>query len=40
MEWYDYMNPHDQPEYECVVCERPIHEEGVCSSDCLNASMR
>ncbi len=40
MEWYDYMNPHDQPEYKCWVCEKPLHEDkGYCSNNCFKADM-
>ena len=41
MEWYDYMNPHDQPEFKCCVCEKLLHDdERYCSHDCFKADMR
>ena len=43
MEWYDYMNPHDQPENKCCVCEKPLityDDERYCSHDCFKADMR
>ena len=40
MEWYDYMNPHDQPEFKCCVCEKPLHDdERYCSHDCFKADI-
>ena len=41
MEWYDYMNPHDQPEYQCCVCEKPLQNDEIyCSHDCFKADVR
>tara|TARA_B000000477_G_scaffold6822_1_gene5505 strand:+ start:637 stop:762 length:126 start_codon:yes stop_codon:yes gene_type:complete len=41
MEWYDYLNPHEQPEHECGVCGKPMNEDrGVCSNACFEADMR
>jgi hypothetical protein len=39
MEWYDFMNPVNEPDHECPECGRPQDYEGHCSSNCFNASM-
>jgi len=40
MNWDDYLNPHEQPEYECGVCGKPMQEDkGVCSNSCYKADM-
>ena len=27
MSWDDFLNPHEQSEYECGVCGKPMQEE-------------
>ncbi len=40
MEWYDNLNPIDEPEYECAHCEKPLYKnKGYCSNSCFNADM-
>ena len=36
----DFLNPHGQKEFECVVCGTPIdYEYETCSDDCFKASL-
>jgi predicted nucleic acid-binding Zn ribbon protein len=36
----DFLNPHEQPEYKCSVCEQPLYEDRMfCSDDCWKASL-
>lgn len=38
--WDDYLNPHEQPEYSCDHCEKPMHKNtGYCSNGCWEADM-
>ena len=38
--WDDYLNPHEQPEYSCDHCEKPMYEnKGYCSNGCWEADM-
>ena len=40
MEWYDCLNPHEQKEYECSECGKPLEtDDGYCSGTCFEASM-
>jgi len=40
MSWDDYLNPHEQPEYECGVCGKPMHQnKDYCSNNCWEADM-
>ena len=40
MEWYDCLNPHEQKEYECSECGKPLDtDDGYCSGTCFEASM-
>jgi len=40
MSWDDYLNPHEQPEYVCSHCEKPMHtDKGYCSNGCWEADM-
>jgi len=40
MSWDDYLNPHEQPEYTCSHCEKPMHsDKGYCSNGCWEADM-
>ncbi len=40
MEWYDFLNPHEQKEYECLECSKPLEtDDGYCSGTCFEASM-
>jgi len=39
MSWDDFLNPHEQPEHECGVCGKPMHEPGYCSNNCWEADM-
>ena len=37
----DFLNPHEQPEYECSVCEKPLHNnQHYCSWQCRDADLR
>jgi predicted nucleic acid-binding Zn ribbon protein len=36
---YDFLNPHEQKEYACVVCGKPTDAEEPCSNDCFKASL-
>lgn len=39
-EWYDFLDPAEQPEYECSECGKPLHQDKeYCSQSCFNASM-
>ena len=29
MEWYDFLNPHEQKEYECSECGKPLETDKV-----------
>jgi predicted nucleic acid-binding Zn ribbon protein len=41
MEWYDFLNPHEQDEFECSECGTPMAEDNrYCSGSCFEASMR
>lgn len=41
MEWYDFLNPHDQAEFECQECGADMQEDKqYCSSKCFESSMR
>tara|TARA_R110002167_G_scaffold117249_5_gene293065 strand:+ start:345 stop:470 length:126 start_codon:yes stop_codon:yes gene_type:complete len=41
MAWDDYLNPHEQKEYECSQCGEPLEtDKGYCSGSCFEASMR
>jgi predicted nucleic acid-binding Zn ribbon protein len=41
MEWYDFLNPDEQKEFECSECGTPIAEDKqYCSGSCFEASMR
>ena len=41
MSWDDFLNPHEQGEYECQQCgENMIHQRQYCSTSCFEASMR
>jgi len=40
MSWDDYLNPHEQPEFECGVCGKPMHQDkDYCSNNCYQADM-
>jgi hypothetical protein len=36
MEWYDFLNPNEQPENECVFCGEPC-EKSYCDKQCERA---
>lgn len=37
---YDYLTPEDEPEYQCRVCDKPLHDDKYyCSNDCFKADM-
>jgi len=36
MEWYDFLNPNEQPEYICSYCGNPS-EKAHCSKECERA---
>lgn len=33
MDWYDFLNPHEQPENECKYCGEPCDGE-FCDRNC------
>jgi len=35
----DFLNPHEQKEFECVVCGTPTDSDYTCSDDCFKASL-
>ena len=38
--WHDFLNPHEQAEYECSECGAAMEtDKGVCSGTCHEASM-
>ena len=40
MSWDDYLNPHEQPEYSCSHCEKPMYnDKEYCSNGCWEADM-
>ena len=40
MSWDDFLNPHEQAEYECSECGTSMQtDKGVCSGTCFEASM-
>lgn len=40
MSWDDFLNPHEQTEYECSECGAEMQtDKGVCSGACFEASM-
>ena len=39
MEDLDFLNPYNQPEYECRECGKPMDEDDYCSNTCWEASM-
>tara|TARA_R100001460_G_scaffold80505_1_gene121450 strand:- start:388 stop:513 length:126 start_codon:yes stop_codon:yes gene_type:complete len=40
MSWDDFLNPHEQTEYECSECGAAMQtDKGVCSGTCHEASM-
>lgn len=40
MSWDDFLNPHEQAEYECSECGAAMQtDKGVCSGTCHEASM-
>ncbi len=39
-DWDNYLNPHEQEEFECSECGKPMaRDTGVCSGICFEASM-
>jgi len=38
-----FLNPHEQPENECIVCGKPMDywysKSNTCSNDCFKASL-
>lgn len=40
MSWDDFLNPHEQTEYECSECGAAMQtDKSVCSGTCHEASM-
>jgi predicted nucleic acid-binding Zn ribbon protein len=39
MSYYDYLDPFNEPEFECTVCGRPMEKEGLCSNVCFQADL-
>ena len=40
MSWDDFLNPHEQTEYECSECGAAMQEDKqYCSTSCFKASM-
>tara|TARA_R110000803_G_scaffold66918_3_gene128527 strand:- start:6679 stop:6804 length:126 start_codon:yes stop_codon:yes gene_type:complete len=40
MSWDDFLNPHEQDEFECSECGAAMSKDkGVCSSTCFESSM-
>jgi hypothetical protein len=39
MEDLDFLNPYNQPEYECRECGKPMDKDDYCSNTCWEASM-
>jgi len=40
MSWDDFLNPHEQEEFECGVCGKPMnHDKDYCSNSCYKADM-
>jgi len=40
MAWDDYLNRHEQKEYECSECGEPLETDaGYCSGTCFKSSM-
>jgi hypothetical protein len=36
----DFLNPHEQPEYECKHCEKPLYtNKYYCSWQCRDADL-
>lgn len=41
MSWDDFLNPHEQAEYECYECGAEMQEDKqYCCGRCFEASMR
>ena len=41
MSWDDFLNPHEQSEYECQQCGSDMEEDKqYCCSKCFEGSMR
>lgn len=41
MDYLNFLDPANEPEFECSVCGRPMSEDkGVCSNVCFEADMR
>ncbi len=38
--WIYSTLPSDEPQYKCLMCDRPIYKENeYCSNDCFEASQ-
>lgn len=37
---YKTQTPEETPPHNCQHCEKPIEQEGYCSTQCLKADMR
>lgn len=40
-DWFDNLNPIDDPEFECSVCSKPLYNDRTyCSDSCFQADLR
>lgn len=37
-DWYDFLNPNEQPEGKCAFCGEPT-DKTYCNDDCKTAAL-